>query len=387
MSTNRDFETIVIGLGAVGSAAAYQLAKRGISVLGIDQFSPPHAMGSSQGDSRITRQAIGEGEEYVPLALRSYDIWKELEKEAGTSLLTVTGGLVIASNAESTFFKNTLAAAEKFAIPHRILSAAQIREEFPQFNVSDGEVGYYEPGAGFLRPEECIRTQLMLAEKNGAKLHPNEKVESVSDEGGVVKVTTSAGEYTARNVVLCTGPWIQELIGKEYENLFAVVRQVLYWFLPKSSPERFALTKCPVFLWELGGDKQGLYGFPAIGGIEKGVKIANHQYGTPTTARTMSHEVSETEKKEMYEKFVAPYLPDLSDTCVQAVPCLYTNTTDFNFVIDRLPNHPAIIAASPCSGHGFKHSAAVGEALAELAQSGKTTIDISAFGIARLLER
>src|SRR6266404_472072 len=168
------YEVLVLGLGAMGSAATFQLAKRGRKVLGIDQFTPPHAFGSSHGETRITRLAIGEGEHYTPLVLRSHELWREIENETGTDLLTVTGGLVISSIARTAmlhvdqFFSNTVAAAEKYRIPHQILSAAEIRKRFPQFRVRDDERGYYEPDAGFLRPEACIAAQLQLARKYGA---------------------------------------------------------------------------------------------------------------------------------------------------------------------------------------------------------------------------
>src|SRR6266566_9974628 len=171
------YDVAVLGLGAMGSAAAFQLAKRGRKVLGIDQFTPPHRFGSSYGETRITRLAIGEGEHYTPLVMRSHELWREIEKETGADLLTITGGLVISSIARTgmlhvdQFFSNTVAAAEKYRIPHQILSAADIRTRFPQFHIRDDELGYYEPSAGFLRPEACITAQLQLAGKFGAAIH------------------------------------------------------------------------------------------------------------------------------------------------------------------------------------------------------------------------
>src|SRR5580692_10504360 len=160
------YQAIVIGLGAMGSAALYQLAKRGASVLGIDRYAPPHVHGSSHGDTRITRLAIGEGEHYTPLARRSHEIWREIEKETGADLLTVTGGLILSSPTKTAFthvedfFENTLAAARKHGIAHELLDAGEIRKRFPQFAVRNDEVGYFEKEAGFLRPEECVRSQL-----------------------------------------------------------------------------------------------------------------------------------------------------------------------------------------------------------------------------------
>src|SRR3989344_221808 len=211
------FEVIVLGLGAMGSAAVYQLSKRGRSVLGIDQFSPPHGKGSSHGDTRIIRQAIGEGAEYVPLVLRAYEIWKEIEKEADVNFLTITGGLVVGKegsapiHGKQNFLETTLATAKKFNIPHETLSAADIKKKFPQFNIRPDDKGYFEYGAGFLRPELCVETQLELARKYGVELRLNEKaIAFASNQDGVV-VTTSEGKYLAQKLIVSAGPWVGEV--------------------------------------------------------------------------------------------------------------------------------------------------------------------------------
>src|SRR5688500_9600017 len=211
---NSRYQTIVIGLGAMGSAATYQLAKRGNKVLGIDQFSPPHIYGSSHGDTRLTRQAIGEGAEYVPLVLRSYEIWDEIERETGKKVLTVTGGLIMTSvegamRHGSYFFNQTVASAEKYGIAHRLLDADEIRKEFPQFKLKGNERGYFEEKAGYLRPELAIDAQLELAQRYGAQISFDEKVLafSVKDNDSVV-VKTDRGEYEAEKAILSAGPWV-----------------------------------------------------------------------------------------------------------------------------------------------------------------------------------
>src|SRR3989344_2700483 len=364
----KKFDTIVFGLGAMGSAALYQLAKRGNKVLGIDQFTPPHIFGSSHGDTRITRQAIGEGEQYTPLSQRSYKIWRELERKTGKKLLEITGGLIISSGAKTAinhvpeFFENTIKAAKKYKIKHEVLDASQIRKRFPQFNVQDNEVGYYEPNAGFLRPEECVNAQISMAKKYGA---------------------TTLNEYEAKKLIVSAGPWLPTLIDPKYAKLFRIIRQVLFWFDVKTSIERFESKNFPIFIWELQGEKQGIYGFPAIDGQKGGVKIASEQYETTTTADTVKREVSKKEIEIMYKNFVAPYFPDLSDKCIKSVSCLYTCTPDSHFVIDKHPKYQSVIIASPCSGHGFKHSAAICEVLAQLVIDGKSQIDISSFKLNR----
>lgn len=366
----------------MGSAAAWQAAKRGARVLGIDQFEPPHALGSSHGDTRITRLAIGEGAQYTPLVLRANEIWRELEAATGQTLHVVTGGLVISSPARSAtthvpdFFKNTLAAARRFGIAHEILDAPAIRKRFPQFAVRDNEVGYFEPGAGYLRPERCIAAQLKLAKDEGAALHTGERVESLEDRGDHVRIATNRDEYTAKEAIVAMGAWLPGFLET---GLLTVTRQVLYWFEPRGTTADYEAPRFPVWIWELQEAKRVIYGFPAIDGPVGGAKLATEQYAATTTPGAVDREVGEAEKRAMHRELVAPYLPGLSDRCVKAVACLYTATPDFHFLVDRDPARPRVIVASPCSGHGFKHSAAVGEAVAAMALGEAPQVDLSAF--------
>ena len=379
-------DAIVVGLGAAGSAALYQLAKRGAKVLGIDRFAPPHDLGSSHGATRITRLAIGEGVHYTPLAMRSHEIWREIERETGRTLLTQNGGLVISSAQTravthvSGFFQNTVAAARKFGIAHELLNADEIRKRFPQFNVQDGEKGYYEPAAGFVRPEACIAAELELAQKRGAKIVTGETMKSFEEAGDGVHLTTDKGTYGAAKVILAIGAWLPPILPSEIARLFKIHRQVLYWFDVENRgaypPERF-----PIFIWEPRDSKQGIYGFPAID--EFGMKIATEQYAIETTPRDVIRKVAQSETDHMYEAHVASNFKGVKPSCLRAVTCLYTVTPDAGFVIDRLPGSDRVILASPCSGHGFKHSSAIGEALAELALDGRSPHDLSAFRLDR----
>lgn len=249
-------DTIVVGLGAVGSAACYQLARRKCKVLGLDQFSPPHAFGSSHGDTRITRRAIGEGMEYTPLALRSHEIWSEVEKETGKSVFSETGMLVITNGSENVFYKNTVEAARRFGIRHEILSPDDIRRRFPQFKVTDSDAGYFEHDAGFLRPEECIRANLDLAQKYGARIRTDEKVLKFKlSESGEVRVETNHGEkYQARKLIICGGAWVPDLLGPKYSPLFKVTRNLLYWFdfENENSFKMYEPKNCPVYMAKPG---------------------------------------------------------------------------------------------------------------------------------------
>ena len=387
---NNTFDTIVCGLGAMGSAAVYQLAKRGNKVLGLDRFSPPHASGSSHGESRIIRQAIGEGEEYVPLVLRSYELWREIEKATGKELLTITGGLTLESqNSEAVmhgrpdFLDQAIRCAEKFDIRHEILETADVRKRYPQFAVTD-ERAYFEYETGFLRPELCIETQLQLACKHGAVVQTNETIVSVESRGdSVVTVETNCGAYCAEKVIITAGPWIGRFLPPAYARLFKVSRQVMYWFdIREDCRLTFAPPGFPIFIWIFAkGGEFGFYGFPTLDG--KTIKIATEQFTAITDPDHAQHAVGMEEERSMYKDYVQGRLPGISDRCTSAATCLYTTTPDSNFVIDVHPDNDCIMIASPCSGHGFKHSAAIGEALAEQVIDGKSTIDMSSFSVRR----
>jgi sarcosine oxidase len=383
-------EVLVLGLGAMGSAAAYQLAKRGVKTIGLDRFAPPHDLGSSHGDSRITRLAIGEGVAYSPLAMRSHEIWREIEKETGADLMRQTGGLIITSPSKTSvlpvenFFATTVAAAREHGIAHEILEAADIRRRFPQFAVREDEVGYYEPDAGFLRPEICVRTQLALAQKYGAELRTNEKVLGFEPSAHRVRVTTERDTYEAERLIVAAGAWMPQLIAARYARLFTIRRQVLFWFAVNGAIEPFLPGNFPVFIWELQGPERGIYGFPNSGRASDGVKVATHGFGPVTTPETVDRTVRHEEAAEMHATYIAPYLPALDARCVKAVVCLYTILPGDRFLIDFLPESDRIIVASPCSGHGFKHSAAIGEALAEMATGGNARLDLSPFRFSKV---
>jgi sarcosine oxidase len=386
-----NFDTIVCGLGAMGSAAVYQLAKRGNKVLGFDQFSPPHAHGSSHGESRIIRQAIGEGEEYVPLVLRSYELWREIENETGKKLLTITGGLTLESQKSEAvmhgrrdFLDQAIRCAAKFDIRHDILDTADIRRRYPQFAVSD-ERAYFEYETGFLRPELCIEAQLHLARKHGVVVQTDEVVVSVESRAdSAVTVKTSRGTYCAEKVIITAGPWIARFLPQAYARLFKVSRQVMFWFdIREDCRSMFAPPAFPIFIWIFGkGGEFGFYGFPTLDG--ETFKIATEQFTAVTDPDHAQRAVSMEEEQSMYKDYVQGRLPGISDRCAAAASCLYTTTPDSNFIIDVHPDNARIMIASPCSGHGFKHSAAIGEALAEQVIDGNSKIDISSFSLKRL---
>ncbi|HEU4883129.1 MAG TPA: N-methyl-L-tryptophan oxidase [Longimicrobium sp.] len=390
------FDTIVLGLGALGSAALYHLASAGQKVLGVDRFAPPHPYGSTHGDTRITRLAIGEGVEYTPFALRSHELWREIEGETGADLLTSCGGLIISNRGERPvsrgvpdFFDNTLAAARRYGIAHEVLDAREIRRRFPQLNVQSHEVGYYEPEAGFLRVEECVRAQLELARRRGATIRIDETVEGFESTANSATITTRDGTYSADHLLIAAGAWLPKLVGPPLADLFRVTRQVLHWFEIQSALEAFSPGRFPIFIWELPDRPQPIYGFPTVGmgGLAPSIKVATEQSIATVDPDHVQRSVAPEEIAEMYARYVAPYLPGLGPRSVRTAVCMYTEAPGGRFVIDTHPDHPRVTFASACSGHGFKHSPALGEALAQRLTVGTSRLDLEPFSLASLRER
>jgi sarcosine oxidase len=381
------YDVVVLVLGAMGAAATYQLAKRGARVLGIDRYSPPHEFGSTHGDTRITRIACGEGPEYTAFAVRSHQIWRELEAELGMDLFTQNGLLVLfgpgtrpANHSVPDFLSATVDAAKKAKLAYEILDTAQIRQRYPAFNVADGDQAYHDDVGGFVRPERCVTAQLQKAKALGADMHLNETVISFDQADGSVAVKTDKDTYHARELIVAAGSWLPAFLKPALAGQFKVTRQVLYWFRAKGAREhaQFSPERFPVYIWQLPAP-QPIYGFPATGGLEEGVKLATEQDHTTTTPEAVSRAVGPDEIREMYETYVGPYFPGLSPTCVKHKVCLYTQVDGARFIIDRHPDASRVIVASPCSGHGFKHSAGVGELLAQMAL-GEEHQDIARFG-------
>ena len=379
-------DVIVVGLGAMGSAACAQLAGRGAAVIGIDQFSPPHPWGSTHGDTRITRLATGEGRELVPLVRRSHELWRELEARAGTRLLSQTGIVVLAPS-DSAFLAETRAAADAYGIAHENLDAERLRARLPMFAISEECAGYFEPGAGYVRPEAAVAAQLALARRDGARLALGERVTRWAASAHGVVVSTDTDSYAAEQLLLCAGPWIAELLPDAAE-LFAVYRQLLYWFEIREGYAQ--LRDMPVFVWDFGGELRGFehldgfYGFPALDGPDGGVKLATATYRQTTTPDGRQHPATRSETTEMFERCVAQRLPWLGPAAVRSVSCLYTSTRGSRFVIDRHPEHDSVTVVSACSGHGFKHSPAIGEAVAQWMTGEDPAISLDAFSFARL---
>jgi sarcosine oxidase len=367
------FDVIVVGLGAMGSAAAYHLARRGRRVLGLDRHAPPHAFGSSHGQTRIIREAYFEHPLYVPLVQRAYEAWGELERETDRTLLLQTGGLMI-GRPDGVVVEGARRSAEEHRLPHEVLSAAEVRHRFPALRPSEDMVAVWEPRAGILFPEACIEAHLAMARRHGATLQMDEPVLRWEPDGDGVRIVTAKGEYAAAQTVLTAGSWMKALL-PDLDLPLAVERQVLYWFTPQQDPERFAPARCPIHLWEHEPNRFW-YGFPDLG---NGVKIARHHEGDPADPDTIDREVH-AEEIESMRGVLRRFLPDADGPLRSVAVCMYTNTPDEHFLIDRHPAHPQVLIASPCSGHGFKFSSVIGEALADLLTDGLTRFDLTLFG-------
>ena len=365
--TTSHYDAIVVGLGALGAATLYQLAQRGARVLGIDQHTPPHDLGSSHGESRITRLAVGEGDAFVPLVQRSHRIWRELEARTGRQLFSQTGGLILAPrdglaahHGKPHFLRRTIDCAERFGIAHALLDAPAIRARFPQFALQGDELGYFEPEAGFVRPEEAIAAQLEAAVASGAVVRKGERVLAVEplSNGDTVAVQTEAGRFTADQVVVAAGPWLPAFLGRQaradWQAGFGVSRPVMYWFDPGAAAADFAPGRFPIFIWMFGDAQEDyMYGFPGADAARPVLKVATEQYAQTTTPDTLERAVSAAEIEAMYRSRVEGRFPQIGGRAVKARACMYTVTPDRNFVVDALDGAPNVLIASACSGQGF----------------------------------
>jgi sarcosine oxidase len=374
-------QVIVVGLGAMGAAVSWQLGRRGIRVVGLDRFTPPHEHGSTHGESRITRLAVGEGDEYVPLVRRSHELWREIEEESSRRLLTQTGGVVI-GGAESDFLQRTQAIAVRHRIAHENLDGCELGRRFPMFAAGESARAYYEPEAGYVRPEAAVSAQLDLAIGAGVRLRLEETVLDWRASPHGVRVRTDSAAHDAEQLVLCPGPWLNELL-PEGRELFAVYRQLLFWFPIAHEPP--GLREMPIFVWDFGGERagfvhlRGFYGFPPLAGPASGIKVATEQFEHSTEPDGAQHPATPEEAHEMRRQVVGRRLPWLGTGPLRTVSCLYTSTRGSRFVIDRHPEHRNVMIVSACSGHGFKHSAAIGEAVAQRLAGQPSEVDLRPF--------
>lgn len=376
LAMQHSWDVIVLGLGGMGSAAACHLAQRGARVLGLDAYPRAHAQGSSHGRSRIIRQAYFEAPEYVPLLSRAYALWRELEQASGRRLLRITGGLNVGLP-QSELVAGALASARLHGLLHEYLSAAEVNARFPGFRLPDGFAAVYEPQAGVLAPEECTAAHLDLAARHGAELHHSEPARRWRADGAGVHVETDQQTYTAAHLIIAPGPWAPEVLA-DLALPLTVQRVVNVHFEP-ARPDLFTAECFPVYLWDL---PEGFYyGFPAL--PEQGIKFGRHDVDEPCTPQTIRRDISPVEV-EALQNILNRYMPGAAAAVKWALTCMYTNTPDRHFVIDRHPRHEQVTIACGFSGHGFKFASVVGEILADLALAGSTRHSIAFLSLRRL---
>ena len=362
------YDAIVIGLGAHGSAAAYHLAKRGLRVLGLEQFARGHTLGSSGGLSRIIRLSYYEDAGYVPLLRRAWDLWRELEDETSESLLTQTGGLYLGPP-EGALVTGARESATTHGLAHWMLDAPEIRYRYPMFRVDDDWRGLFDVQAGWLAPERCILAHLGAAERRGATLRFDEPVMQWERDGDGVTVTTARASYRATRLVIAAGAWMARLVPDLAEYVW-VERNVLFWFEPTARRDDFA--KMPVWIMEdvtRASDVPAYrlyYGFPLD--PAHGVKLAGLHFGDRVDPDTVEREPRGLDE-ERVRSFLRRRMPDADGRRTLAKVCMYTNSVDADFIIDRVPEAP-VVYASACSGHGFKFASAIGELLAAMTVEG-----------------
>lgn len=372
-----NYDVIIVGLGAMGSAAAYHLAKGGLRVLGLDRYHPPHNFGSSHGLTRIIREAYFEHPAYVPLVQRAYELWAELEKKSGQQLLLQTGGLMIGPR-DGALVSGASRSAQEHQLAHEILTATTLAQKFPLFKVQDHPTAVWEPRAGILFPERAIQTHLDLAAKLGADLHFNEPVRKWEPLGKCARVLTDSDSYTANHLVLSPGAWMTGLLPAQNLPL-TVERQVLFWFRPLSDLEFFAPDRLPIFIRQYAHDRF-FYGFPDLG---DGVKVAFHHQGGRIDPNALAQEKVQQNEIEEMRGVLSEYMPDANGELRSTAVCMYTNAPDEHFVLDYHPDFPQVIVASPCSGHGFKFSPAIGEIIAAMINGDQPRFNLELFRIAR----
>jgi len=372
----RPYDVIVLGLGGMGSATLFHLARRGLRVLGLERFDLVHEYGSSHGLTRIIRLAYWEHPTYVALLRRSYELWRELESESGEQLLYITGS-VDAGPPGSSIFQGALRSSELHGLPHEVMDGAELHRRFPGYGLPRTMQCLYQPDGGFLLPERCNVAHVTQALTHEAEAHFREPVLEWGIAGGHAWVRTDRARYEAGRLVICAGPWASKLV-PELTELAIPERQVVAWLQP-IHPQHFAMGAFPVFNLEV--EEGRYYGFPTF--LVPGFKFGKyHHLGEQVDPDTVDRE-PHPQDEELLRAFARRYFPDGAGPTLMLKGCLFTNSPDGHFILDLHPEHPEVAIAAGFSGHGYKFCSVVGEIMADLAERGETGHDIGFFGLKR----
>jgi len=371
------YDVIVLGIGGMGSAAAFHLARRGQRVLGLERFDIPHSMGSSHGLTRIIRLAYYESPKYVPLLHRAYENWREAERLFGEQLLFVTGS-IDAGPPDSAVFQGSLASCAEHGLPHEVLDGEEVNARLPGYALPSSHRAVFQPEGGFIASERAIVAHVTLAQAHGADIRARERVLGWEPWRDGVRVTTERGSYQAGRLVVSAGAWIGQFVAP-LVRAAVPERQVLGWFQP-DDPALFRPDRFPVF--NALFDEGRYYGLPIWG--MPGLKIGRyHHLGETVDPDAMNRDCTQADEA-LLRGAVQRYFPRAGGATMGMAPCLFTNTSDEHFVIDTLPECRQVVVASPCSGHGYKFCSVIGEILADLAMTGESVFDLSLFRLARL---
>ena len=370
------YDVIVIGVGGMGSATAYHLARRKKKVLGIEQFDIPHQLGSSHGVNRIIRLAYAEHPSYVPLLRRAYELWRELENSTGERLLVVTGGLDVGPEG-GTLVAGSVRSCHEHGIPHELLSASAVGRRFPGYRLARGMVSVYQADAGFVMAERSVVAHANGALAHGAEIHGRERVLDWKAGRGGVRVRTDRGSYEAERLVLTAGAWSGKLAGA-LAPVAKPERQVMLWTQPHR-PERFRVGAFPVFNMEAPEGR--FYGFP-IHGIP-GFKIGKYHHREQQVDPDSIDRGCDARDEAVVREGIRRYFPDADGPTLSMATCMFTNTPDEHFILDVHPDAAEVSIAAGFSGHGFKFCSVVGEIMADLAITGRTRWNVELFRLAR----
>ncbi|MDC0035433.1 N-methyl-L-tryptophan oxidase [Chloroflexi bacterium] len=359
-------DVIVVGTGAVGSAAMYYLAKNGVDVIGLDRFPVAHDKGSSHGQTRIIRLAYFEHPNYVPLLKRSFELWEELEKVSGFELYTESG-LIQVGPPDGEIVAGVRESAAMHNLTVEDVTQSDLKDFYPGFSIPHGMEAVFEKRAGFLKVEKCIETFLDLADKSGAQLYTGIEVLGWElDADHRVTVTTNEGVFTADRIIVTAGAWAGELVKGLRVNL-TVVRKPLFWF---QSDNVYELDSgCPAFFYET--PEGSFYGFPSID--ELGLKVAEHTGGEPVLDPLEVDRSKHRKDEAKIEYFLQEYLTGMNaPTLTDHKVCMYTRSPDEDFIIDKVEEYPQVSYVAGLSGHGFKMASVLGEIMADMATKGST---------------
>ena len=361
----------------MGSAAAYEFARRGRRVLALDQFDVPNALGASVGVTRIIRLAYSEHPKYVPLLRRSYELWRDLQSVADEQLLFITGGIDAGDEASDTI-NGSLQSCREHAVAHDVMSASDVSRRFPGYRLPAHMVAVYQPDGGFLMSERCVVAHVNAALAHGAEVHARECVRGWDATSGHVVVTTDRARYEAGTLVLTAGPWTPKSV-TGLAPFVVAERQVLLWTQPRK-PEYFQRACFPVFNMEVSEGR--FYGFPVH--HVPGFKIGKYHHRHESVDADAVDRDCYPEDEAVLREGIRRYFPDADGPTLAMKVCMFANTPDGHFVIDRHPEAENVIVAAGFSGHGFKFCGVVGEIAVDLATEGSTKWDVELFRVRRL---